>query len=318
MLIWMKICNLMKCSLSYLLSISGYFHFTHVPTTIAIEPANYCQLRCPECPVGINKTSHSKILEISVFNTILNAFPKQVHSIIFYFQGEPTLNMQLPNMIRMAKTKQLYTYLSTNGQRIDKNFAKSLIDSGLDHIVLSIDGISQKSYTSYRVGGSVYAAFQALDQLQLAKQKAKSSLFIEWQCLALKSNEYDWKWMRKNFRRLGANKFTLKTAQFNHFEKGNPLLPTLTAFARYKRLDNGTFVRKKGLHHRCWKLWTSCVIDIDGNMLPCCFDKNRKYSFGNIFTSSFSEVWFSDSAMQFRRNLLINRHLVGICQNCSE
>lgn len=45
--------NGLKACFNYALSHLGVVRFTHRPVFAAIEPANFCQLHCPECPVGL-------------------------------------------------------------------------------------------------------------------------------------------------------------------------------------------------------------------------------------------------------------------------
>ena len=60
------------------------------------------------------------------------------------------------------------------------------------------------------------------------------------------------------------------------------------------------------------------VISADGNILPCCFDKQEKHSYGNIEEDSVENIWKIKKANDFRNIVLNNRSSINICTNCNE
>ena len=104
----------------------------------------------------------------------------------------------------------------------------------------------------------------------------------------------------------------------NDFENGNPLIPSLTRFSRYKEVGPGKFEIKNKLKNQCWKLWHGSVITWNGLVVPCCFDKDAKYVMGNLNEHSFKEIWSKNAFLSFRRQLVNNRKKIDICQNCTE
>ncbi|NPA44738.1 MAG: SPASM domain-containing protein, partial [Chlorobi bacterium] len=70
--------------------------------------------------------------------------------------------------------------------------------------------------------------------------------------------------------------------------------------------------------NRCKRLWESAVITNTGEILPCCFDKDAKYSFGNVNNESFKSINNNKKALNFRKQLLSNRKQIDICKNCTE
>ncbi|MBR1929059.1 MAG: radical SAM protein [Paludibacteraceae bacterium] len=313
--------NLLRCRLSYAKSTMGIVEFNHYPTFISIEPANFCMLSCPECPIGAMKghnSNNAMYFSPDTLSKILDEIGDNLNVIIFHFQGEPLLNKQISQLIRMAKSYGIYTILSTNAQLLTSEMARQLINSGLDKIIVSIDGFTQETYQQYRIGGSLEKALAGLKFLRAAKETNRSDIEIELQCLRLKSNEGQWAWLKQNYKSLGADTLTLKTAQFNNFRHGNRLMPTESKYSRYRRGKNGIYERKKPYHNFCYRLWSGCVIDAEGNVLPCCFDKNHRYIFGNITKESFVDIWFGKEANDFRKQLLHERKKIKMCLNCTE
>ena len=275
-------------------------------------------LRCPECPVGTAKVrKKQELFKTELFEKILQETGNTLQTVIFHFQGEPLLNPNLATLIKLAHDRGIYTMLSTNAQTLTQEKAFGLVRAGLSKIVVSIDGFTQKTYEQYRTGGSLKKALLALEYLTEAKKTQHCHIEIEWQCLALKSNEHEWEKMRRLAKELGV-KFVLKTAQFYDYENGNPLMPSDERFSRYKKQPDGRYILKRKLHNRCFRLWSGCVVDTSGNMLPCCYDKNKQYVYGNLFDQTFKDCWFSAKAVAFRNSILKNRSATDICRNCDE
>ena len=249
----------------------------------------------------------------------------------FYFQGEPLLNKQLPEMIAMAHQVGLYTIVSTNAQALNRSTAEALVKSGLNRIIVSIDGFSEESYAAYRVGGSLHKALEGLQHLANAKAELHSRIRIELQVLRLKSNEHEWQWIKKNYKSLGATHLVFKTAQLYNFENGNPFMPTDERYSRYKKTAAGTYVHKKSsLHstpdtlHRafgalCFRLWSGCVITTSGDVLPCCYDKDHHHAYGNIIEQPLAELYHSTKANALRRHVLRPQGKpLEMCKNCNQ
>ena len=231
-------------------------------------------------------------------------------------------------MIRLAHKKGLFTMLSTNGQAMTPLLAEQLAQAGLNRIIVSVDGMSQESYEQYRVGGDLRKALAAIGYLREAKMQHNKHLVIEMQCLRLRSNEHEWAMMRRCYRKIGADLLTLKTAQFYDYEHGNDLMPTNPRYCRYKQDKDGVYrpknrpsmeqiVHRKSSNRKCYRLWSGCVIDVHGNVRPCCFDKEGKYIFGNVLTQSLQEIWHGDKANDFRKAVLQHRDAIDICKNCT-
>ena len=245
----------------------------------------------------------------------------------FYFQGEPLLNKQLPEMIAAAYKLGLYTIVSTNAQALNQSTAEALVKSGLNRIIVSIDGFSEESYAAYRVGGSLHKALEGLQYLANAKAKYHSRTRIELQVLRLKSNEHEWGWIKKNYNKLGATHLVFKTAQLYDFEHGHPLMPSDERYSRYKKTADGTYVHKKASHlspltfnlSPCRRLWSGCVITTNGDVLPCCYDKDHRHAYGNITQQSLAELYHSTKANTLRRCVLLNNGKpLEMCKNCNQ
>ena len=110
----------------------------------------------------------------------------------------------------------------------------------------------------------------------------------------------------------------IKTAQINDYKNGNPLIPTLDKYSRYRKLHDGTYEFKNTLPNKCYRMWSSCVITWDGLTVPCCFDKDADYRMGDLKEIPFKEVWRGKLYTDFRTKVFTKRKEIDICQNCTE
>lgn len=316
-----RIANLYNLSLSYLLSFYGLQKLQNcLPYFISIEPANFCNLHCPECPVGNKQLpipTHATF-DMQMYEKLIDDLKPTLLHVIFYFQGEPFINNQLSEMVLYAHNARIYTSTSTNGQFLTDKNAKEIVLSGLNKLIVSIDGSSQEVYETYRVGGNLQKALEGIRRVVAWKKELKSATpLVEIQFLVLKTNEHQMKEMKLLVKSLGADRLAFKTAQLYDYKHGNDLLTSKKKYARYRLKKDGNYHIKGIQPNRCWRLWSGSVVNAKGDVLPCCFDKKSNFSYGNIQDNSFSGTWHNAKASNFREKVLQNRKQFEICKNCT-
>jgi radical SAM protein with 4Fe4S-binding SPASM domain len=229
------------------------------------------------------------------------------------------MNPSFLELVKYARNKNILTSTSTNAQLITNERAKQIVESGLDRLIISIDGTTQEIYEKYRVGGKLEKSVQAVkDVVEWKKTLKKSYPFIEIQFIVMKQNEHQTNEIKSLAKSLKADKLTLKSAQIYDFENGNEFIPTIDKYSRYKQIEKGKFQIKSPLKNSCKRLWNGAVVSSNGELLPCCFDKNSDFSFGNLYKTDFEEVWKRKSAENFRKNILSDRKQYEMCRNCTE
>ena len=291
------------------------------PVSISFEPTTSCNLRCPECPSGLREfTRPTGMLKKDFFRETIDDVYKQLLYLIFYFQGEPFLNPDFLEMVKYAHDKGIYTATSTNAHYLTDAKARQTVESGLDRLIISIDGTTQDVYKQYRVGGNLEKVLQGARNIVKWKKELKSKTpFVFFQFLVVKPNEHQIEDIKKLAAEIGVDQVRFKTAQVYDYENDpNNLIPNNLKYSRYKLDKNGNRTIKSGLNNHCWKLWHANVITWDGLVVPCCFDKDAMHRLGNLKTQSFKEVWNNDNYKQFRSELMTSRKNIDICANCSE
>lgn len=287
------------------------------PTFLSIEVASHCNLKCPECPVGLGRINREELLfNFQDYTKLLKEVGPYLQTLIFYFQGEPLLNKQLEEFVTLAKSYNIFTQTSTNAQLLTFERAEQIVQSGLHKLIISMDGATQSTYEKYRIGGDINKCYQGIENIQKAKEKYHSKFpIIEAQMLVFKYNENELDIFKKKVREKGANKITFKSAQIYNYQSKEYLIPTQKKYARYHQ-KNGEWQLKYKHHNCCLRQWSGAVITSDGNVIPCCYDKDIKYILGNIHKNSFQSIWCSTKAQKFRKLIRLHQNKIDMCQNC--
>lgn len=291
-----------------------------LPFSLSIEPTTACNLGCPECPSGLKQfTRPTGKLALDLHEKMLAQVSKSVFYINYYFQGEPFLHPDFLQLIRQAKQHKIYTATSTNAHFIDEKKALEIIDSGLDRLIISIDGLTQETYEQYRVHGKLEKVLEGTKHLVNAKrQRQSSSPHLIFQFLAVRANEHEIPIIHQVGKDMGVDEVRIKTAQLYDYKNGNPLMPKNEDYARYRKKADGTYVLKYKLGNHCWRMWSGSVLTWDGKVVPCCFDKDANHVLGTVENQSFYTIWTSVTYKAFRSQVFTNRKSIDICTNCSE
>ncbi len=290
------------------------------PVSISFEPTTSCNLRCPECPSGLRSfTRPTGMLQKDFFRDTMDQLYKDLLYLVFYFQGEPYLNPSFLDMVKYASDKKIYTATSTNAHYLSDENARRTVESGLDRLIISIDGTTQETYQQYRVGGKLEKVIEGARNMVKWKKELKSKTpFIVFQFLVVRPNEHQVADIKKLGKEIGVDDVWFKTAQIYDYENDpNNLIPTIDKFSRYRKTKKGTEFKGK-LSNQCWRLWHDPVITWDGLVAPCCFDKDAQHRLGNLKENSFKEIWKNGEYTRFRTQILKGRKNIDICANCSE
>ena len=291
-----------------------------LPVSISVEPTTSCNLRCPECPSGLRSfTRATGMLQTDFFRQTIDQLHRDLFYLVFYFQGEPYLHPSFLEMVAYASRRKIYTATSTNAHYLTDENARRTIESGLDRLIISIDGTTQDVYQQYRVGGQLNKVLEGAARVVKWKKELKSRTpFIVFQFLVVRPNEHQIEEARELARTIGVDDIWFKTAQIYDYENDpHQLIPTREEYSRYRRTPQGNQFKGK-LSNHCWRLWHDPVITWNGLVAPCCFDKDAQYQMGNLQQQRFVDIWHSEPYRQFRAKILKGRKNIDICANCSE
>lgn len=290
-----------------------------MPVSYSIEPTNHCNLKCPECPSGLGElTRPLGLLKVGDFKKLIDQIKDTGFYVQLFFQGEPYINKQLPQMINYAQSQNVYISISTNGHFITQKNVDYILQNAPDKLIFSMDGLDEESYQNYRVGGTFKKADEGLRALLKRKQELSlKKPFVEFQFIVMKQNEHLLDEVRKYCNEVGVDKIVFKTMQISSYENAVKFLPKNKNFRRYK-VEDGNYEIKNKLKNHCFALWRTSVITWDGKVVPCCFDKDANFELGKLNGKTFNEIWTSENYQNFRKGVLDNRKGLSMCTNCTE
>jgi radical SAM protein with 4Fe4S-binding SPASM domain len=244
------------------------------------------------------------------FKKIIDECGPYLRKIDLFNWGEPLLNNRIFRMISYAKENKISVEISSNLSFLDDDICDGIIRSGLDKLIVSLHGASDKSTSKYRKGGDFDTVASNMKKLiQRKRELISTSPFVQWRFLVNKFNEKEIPRARELAEELGVD--LLEFGPFRcdmgaellldakaQFENVKPWLPEDESLSMYDYSKQG----KKAVRKQpCYLLWTQAVINWDGSVSPCCGVWHEKFDFGNINDSSFFEIWNNRKYQEARK-----------------
>ena len=285
-----------------------------MPWSYSIEPCDICNLKCKECVSGLGVIRRRRgRIKMDDYRRAVDEIAPYAMNLFLYFQGEPTLHNDFTEMVRYAHEKGIFTATSTNGHYLDEELSAKIVSSGLDKMIVSLDGYNQETYAAYRAGGDFNKVVAGIRNLAEAKRRLNSKTpIIEVQTLVTKVNENGLDATRKVAMDAGADLHYFKTMQIENAEDFEVFKTTIDRYSRYDAQNH--------LKHPvgfCRRIIDSAVITIDMDVLPCCYDKDAQLKLGNLRDNTLREIVKSDAARKIISAIEYKRdQRPEICRNC--
>jgi MoaA/NifB/PqqE/SkfB family radical SAM enzyme len=228
-----------------------------------------------------------------------------------YTWGEPLLNKDIYDIIDYAKSKNIYVMISTNATVMSPKNNQRLIDSGIDYVMVAIDGGTQETYQKYRVGGDFGKVVENVKDLLERKKQSNARLpFVEWQFIVFNHNEHEVNSTEKFAYELGVNKFTPLPA----YVEDENWLPKEDKYKvevfNPERLMN------------CDRPWSHLNVRADGGVASCCYEFSKKDDFGSFHENDFRTIWNNPKFTLSRKLIYHKRKGIAlekqdiICYDC--
>ena len=298
------------------------------PTTLLVDTCNICNLKCPLCPTwkkgyGVKKGT----MTFELFKQIIDEIGDYLYHVNLYNWGEPFLNKEIIKMISYASDRRIEVEISSNLNIIDNNSISDIVNSGLDTLVVSIAGASQKSYGEYNVNGIFEKVISTVKLISGIKEKYNvSKPKLIWRFLVTRFNEDEISKAEQMYREVGFDNIEFLPI---HLDMGNEVTESVE-----KRIENfkdwlpknSKYVsydiknKAKIKENFCDRPWRTSVINYDGSVFPCCAVYGDKYSFGNISKTKFKQIWNNEYYVSARNSILgKNKHKIHtICDICKQ
>ncbi len=270
----------------------GYSKVNCFPYLFVMEVTNICNLKCPFCLTGkgISGGRDVRHMKFAEAKEILDQVSEYLYFLQVYTWGEPLLNTDIFRIIEYAKKKNIYVMISTNGTAMTQACNQHLLESGVDYIVVAIDGGSQETYQKYRRGGDYNRVIANVkDLLYQRKRYKKNEPVIEWQYIVFRHNEHEVRDTEQMAYEIGINKFTPLPAYVEDIEWAATDPEYQTDLGNPERVYN------------CERPWSHLNVRADGGVAPCCYTFFKKDDLGELSRNSFLEIWNNQYFQQARR-----------------
>ena len=239
--------------------------------------------------------------------------------------GEPFLCKDLLKMVRYAADLGLETFTSTNGHFFgSETIGDEVVASGLTELIVCLDGADQATLNRYRKNAKLDDITEGIRRVLRAREKADSvTPIVELQFIVMKHNQHQGATMRSIARDLGVDRFIEKTVGINPTDPdftrlAEELLPDADFQSRYKRTPDGGLTLKGKTPCCCQYVYSTMVVNSNGDVVPCCYDVQSEFAMGNVFEMPFDTIWRGKRFRAFRRRIKEERASIPICASCPE
>lgn len=241
-----------------------------LPYILHLDTFNSCNLACPFCPTGTKQLVRKKMrLSIDKAKDVIDAVKSHVLYINLYNWGEPFLNPDIFEIINYASKAGIFTSISSNLSLKVENLAERVVDSGLDDLRVSMDGIEQSTLEKYRRPGSCELVMGNIRKIvEMKRKRLTKKPTIEVKFLVFHHNEHEIPHLQNLCRELGVDSFTPGQAFIYHesFVPRHPdYQPAQTIFL-----------------NTCHYLYTTLTVEADGHISPCCVNTNSRFDLGTL------------------------------------
>ncbi|MFH1575569.1 MAG: radical SAM protein [Candidatus Nealsonbacteria bacterium] len=296
------------------------------PYVALIETGNYCNLRCPTCPTPADKICRKKeLMSFDNFKKVINNIKDSVHIALLYFTNEPLLNPDIFRMVKYAHQNNLYTEISTNAVLLNQEKTKELLESGLDRIILDLDGTTKESYEQFRVGAKFEQVLENITYFCGQKQAlALKKPFIELQFVLNRLNQNEVDDIQAIAKNLKADHLCIRSFGLGEYaysenerkELSDKFFPDTSKYRQKIRYqEDGGKLKIKNAPVKCPLAKSHLVVLTDGRVTMCCYDLRGEYVYGDLFSQKLKDIWFNNDVRK-KRQLARNKKY-SLCKTCS-
>jgi MoaA/NifB/PqqE/SkfB family radical SAM enzyme len=295
--------NVLKLRVNMALRRTVVFNY---PVTAMVEPSLACNLRCPACPTGLQLGLRpAASLDPALYRAIIDEIGDYVFHLSMYNWGEPLLHKDTPEFVAYAKSRGITITMSSNlSLNLSDDYIDRLVKSGLDELLVGLDGATAETYERYRRRGNFDLVCTNMKRIQAAKARLKlATPQVVWQFLVFRHNEHEIAEARARYREFGADSIVVGGAEMPEPEHAEGFAPAENpAYNRYHP-DHPVQVRERWVREAekpCTWLYGTFVMNPNGQVSPCCATSDEKDDFGTYAAGRFLEVWNGDRFRQAR------------------
>lgn len=292
------------------------------PVRVKLNTGYRCNLRCPLCPSGRKVPGNSKDLTIDDVHFFLPRLGMFYYVSLFGW-SESFLVRDIFKIISHLKKNETIIDIDSNLNITKEEIVKQLEKSELDLLSVSLDGVDQDSYSTYRYGGSFDLVIRNIERLRAAPKGPRK---IEWQYLVSKKNIQYADRAKVMAAELGIPICFQDIGMYldMFYENASQLERQWRTDEQIERMR---YFCKPG--KVCTYMYNDPFVDPDGRVYPCCnaarapdslLEKGHENVFGNLHDNTLFDIW-NNEYYQMMRCLFAGRRYEGkqvkpICLMC--
>lgn len=254
------------------------------PGALLVETTSRCNLRCPMCPRTGNDAPSVDMPDTILYPLLEDFAAMGGDHIYLYGLGEPLLDTRIFEIIRRCRDLKVGTVLSTNGTLMDAAARESLLDSGCEHLIVGIDGVTPETYAYYREGGIYHEVVENVRALAAAKFTRSSKLTLVVQLIRMARNMDEIEAFTKFWKNVpGVDLVRIKDEDIG--------LPDHAIYAADGHL-------RKNPCHILWR--GPMVVKHNGDVFPCYHMASHAEPVGNLRDQTLKSLWSSREMHELR------------------
>ena len=297
------------------------------PTVIAIEPTNRCNLACEFCArlFWDEKDNPEDDIPMELFEKITPML-KYSPKVILQIFGEPLLGKTFYKMLERVKQYDCRVVFNTNGVPLNRKNCEKLVRLGADEISVSIDGTATFKEIRGITIESLTRNIATLNEVKAELGRDKPEIGIA--MVAMRKNVHETAELVEVTASLGLKNMWVAHMEAHATHLVDELLYHHEDYARHHFDIARARAKEIGVNlvlppldkteYFCNFPFDSMWINWDGAVRPCC---RAVYAdtiqVGNLYESSWKDIWNSESMKKLRMSLLTGKDMIPFCADCS-
>ncbi len=282
-----------------------------------IELTNRCPMKCIMCPRTQHMTRDQGFMDMGLFKKVIDelaAVNPSFHNnrvVWLHHFGESLLHPQFDAFIHYASDKGIRTGLSVNPMMLEEKTTERLISSGLHILYLSLDGHDDESFLKIRGLKNMYdSSRKKLLEFLSFKKENPCEMKIILSMIDFSLNSESITAVKNEWESLdGIDSFLMKnfTTWDGAVKDICDLAPETSAGDTLNYSET-----------TCMFPWENMTVTWDGDVVPCCFDYNKKLVLGSVLEHSLAYIWNDIPMRKLRQEFISNNITNPLCINCGK
>ena len=278
------------------------------PKHVDVDTINTCNARCTMCGIDFDRRPLHRMPD-ELFDKIvaeLGEARDHLERVGLVVNSEPLMDRRLAEKVGKLKRAGIKRVsIITNASLLSRRRAEELLHAGLDTTYISIDSLDPATYERIRRGLSFDVVYRNTCEFIRLKREINPRGTVRITMVQLAENGAEAEAFVAHWaERLGPNDQVVVTRGYNWGIAQDVV-------ARHGGPDDA--------HNRvpCVGLWTSCVIDVDGQVRMCCADQEGTTLLGDVRLQSIAEIWRGPELARIRQvHLDGRRRQIAMCDGC--